>query len=174
MEYNFDRAIRLETDPEFKGLYRWALQETVDGQKVGRDQIPWAYSHSFFATELTLHEGYVAKEEFEAKGHWIRAKLTPSGGRYRAPVYSMFGTDRDIELIQLFIHPAQDDAINVANEVSASGWPSYTDTDPLSGGTQPDLLQFNLSVSPEEFDRIAHRLAAGHIDMATFRFHADG
>lgn len=175
MKYNLDRQIRLETSPKHKGLYSWALQETdSEGSPIGRDQIPWTFSHSFIATELTVHESSAAGAELEKARTWILAKLKPQGNRYRRPTYSMFGTDRTIDSIQLFIQPIDDDAEQPHNAVRASGFVSYTSDDPLWGGTEVDHLQFDLSLKREEFDHIANRIAAQQVDTAVFRFHAEG
>lgn len=175
MKYNLDRVIRFEAEPKYKSLYPWALQEVGEGGKTGPDQIPWTLSHSFVATELTLLESSAAKSEYATKTTWIRAKLTPGMERRgQRPAYSMFGTDRTVEQIQLFIHRIESEDERPANAVWATGFPSYTDEDPLWGETAPDLLQFDLSLVPEEFDRIAERVAANQVDSATFRCNAHG
>lgn len=175
MKYNLDRVIRFEAEPKYKNLYPWALQEPGEDGEAGQDQIPWTFAHSFVATELTLLESSAAKSKYATSTTWIRAKLTPGKERRgQRPTYSMFGTDRTVEQIQLFIHRIEDGAEPVSNTAWASGFPSYTDDDPLWGDTAPDMLQFDLSLVQDEFDRIARKVAANQIDAASFRCNAHG
>lgn len=177
MKYNLERPIRFEDQPKYKSLYTWALQEVgEDGQQIGSDQIPWGMSLSFSATELTLHEGHAAQSKYDKTRTWLRAKLTPAKGRrWRRPSYSMFGTDREIGTIQLFIHRLEDeDGETPESTVRVAGWPSYTDDDPLWGGIHDDLIQFDLCLPATEFDRIASRVAHEQVDNAEFTCHATG
>lgn len=177
MKYNLDRSIRLDAAPKYKNLYTWALQEVgEDGEQIGRDQIPWGMSLSFAATELTLHEGHAAQNEFENSRTWLRAKLIPAKGRrWSRPSYSMFGTEREIGTIQLFVHRLEDeDGKTPESTIRVSGFPSYTSDDPLWGGTEDDLIQFDLGLPAVDFDRIAARIAHEQVDSASFTCRASG
>jgi hypothetical protein len=177
MKYNLERSIRLDSDPKLKGLYTWALQEVgEDGEQIGRDQIPWGMSISFAATELTLHEGHAAQAKYDTSRTWVRAKLTPAKGRHwRRPTFSMFGTEREIGSIQLFVHRLEnEEGKKPESTVRVAGWPSFTDTDPLWGGDNDDFIQFDLGLPADEFDRIASRVALGQVDSADFTCHASG
>lgn len=55
MDYNLENKILLSEDSEYKNLYSWSLQEfNKEGEKIGKDQIPWCWSLYFTASELRL------------------------------------------------------------------------------------------------------------------------
>lgn len=177
MKYDLKRSIRLENETEYKNLYRWALQEIGDdGKQIGRDQIPWGMSLSFAATELTLHEGHAVKSKYENSPTWLRAKLIPGKGRrWKRPTFSMFGTEREITTIQLFVHRLEDEkGARPESTVRVTGWPRYADPDPLWAGDDDDFIQFDLGLPAVDFDRIAGRVANEQIDSASFTCHASG
>ncbi|MBX7500648.1 hypothetical protein K3181_04260 [Qipengyuania sp. YG27] len=176
MDYNLERKLRFNAKTE-TGLYPWAIREVSEDGKEGRDKIPWTFSHSFVATELSLHERSAVESKFDDGGSWIRAALEPeSVRRYGKPKYSMFGTSRPIEDIFLVIRPIADNAeADVgARAASASAWPSRTDTDPMWGQEFSDMIQFDLAVPKAEFDLISQRIAADQIGAARFDCHARG
>jgi hypothetical protein len=48
MEYHLDYGLRIQTEPQYKSLYSWAINEVeADGSTIDRDQIPWAWTLSF-------------------------------------------------------------------------------------------------------------------------------
>ena len=55
MKNHLDGEIRLERDTENSSLYPWCLQEfNEDGEKIGRDLIPYTGKLHFFASDLTV------------------------------------------------------------------------------------------------------------------------
>ncbi|RWD01425.1 MAG: hypothetical protein EOS58_25450 [Mesorhizobium sp.] len=175
MEYNIDRRVIFDQDSEFKSLYEWSLQEVdADGKKVGRDQIPWVFTLSFTAIELTLGDTLAIKPDFQEgsedkkmamhEKQFIFAKLQPTDrGRFpRATTYSMFGTDRAISNFQLHIMPLAEG--EKQERCIAWGVVSYTAEIDFLDETVGDSMGFYLIVRPETFARYAEKVAARAVD----------
>lgn len=180
MEYHTNRRIVLSTESEFKALYSWSLQELdVEGNKIGRDQIPWEWTLYFTATELALNDtltiaDYRCEDDsqsgFRERQH-IRAKLAPGdpweGGRSRDPAYSMFGTDRTISVFELFIERLSGE--EERERCTAWGSVSYTFENDFRDETTDDTVVFHLHVRPETFDRYIAKIGASEVDEAVLR-----
>ncbi|ETA72690.1 MULTISPECIES: hypothetical protein [Mesorhizobium] len=175
MEYNIDRRVVLNQDSEFKNLYEWSLQELdADGKKVGRDQIPWALTLSFTASELTLGDTLAIKPDYQddsddakmavQEKQVIFAKLHPTDrGRFaRATSYSMFGADRVISNFQLHIMPLTHG--DEQERCIAWGVVSYTAEIDFLEETVGDSMGFYLIVRPETFARYAEKVASSAVD----------
>ena len=55
MDHHLDYGLRLNTEPEYKTLYAWAINEVeTDGSLIGQDQIPWPWTLFFSATSCEL------------------------------------------------------------------------------------------------------------------------
>lgn len=182
MEYHLDRRIVLSQDSEFKNLYSWFLQESdEDGHKLHPDQIPWAWSLYFTATELTLQDSLSVRDEYRRQdsettfvtktAQAILAKLQPGHARDRAmytrPSYSMFGTDRYVTDFQLAIYPT-DEADGQAM-CRAWGNVSYTTEVDFRDETIADSLGFQLYVPTATFAEYARKVESGAVDEAILR-----
>lgn len=174
MDYDLDRRIRLVTEPEFKNLYSWAIVETdKNGEKIGRDQIPWEWKISFIATELVLSDQLTINEEGDpseilrtreenTRRRLIRAKLRPGDPRndvdWRRPTFSMFGTDRVIKDFGLDILPLESE--DEKEICTAWGTPTYHYKD----HGQDDRLIFYLQLKPSTFATYVKRISDGTAD----------
>lgn len=48
MEFHLDYGLQLQTEPEHKSLYKWAINEIdAQGRQIGHDQIPWEWTLHF-------------------------------------------------------------------------------------------------------------------------------
>ena len=64
MNSHLERGLRINTKPEYKSLYSWAINEIdAEGQQIGRDQIPWPWTLSFTATSCVLGDSIEIKSE---------------------------------------------------------------------------------------------------------------
>lgn len=179
MEFHLDRRVVLSTESEFKSLYKWSLQELdADGKKVGRDQIPWAWSLDFAATELALQDDFNIERDYDSddiekkairEQRSITAKLSPSGRHLavRDTVYSMFGANRTITDFFLAIYPIAGE--EEQERCTAWGSVSYTAEVDFVYDTEPDIVGFYLRVRPETFARYAAMIAASEVDEAVFK-----
>lgn len=181
MEYHLEYGLRLHTTPEHKNLYSWAINE-VDGlgQSVGRDQIPWGWTLYFTATSCTLIENLEISTPFEGDlkapprvtaPQVIRLTLRPGGPQdegdyFRATTFSMFGTDRTIQSLQLEVHEITDPT--VVESCEAWGGVSYTSEIDFRYETVADCIVFYLYVQPDRFARYVARIAEGAIDEIVF------
>ncbi|MFK0691577.1 hypothetical protein ACFX5Q_25740 [Mesorhizobium sp. IMUNJ 23033] len=173
METHIDRRVILCQESEFKSLYEWSLQElNADGKQVGRDQIPWIWTLSFTASELTLRDTIAIKPSYPddpeesqmTAKQVIFAKLHPigRGGIDWTTSYSMFGTDRTIANFQLQIIPLTDE--DEQERCIAWGVVSYTAETDFHEETTGDSMGFYLIVRPETFTRYAEKIAASAVD----------
>lgn len=182
MENHIDRRVVLSQDSEFKGLYKWSLQEQdADGKKIGRDQIPWDWGLYFTASELALNDTLAIKPDYLGDAEdekmavrekrFIRAKLYPGDPgdrhRYRQTSYSMFGTDRTVSAFELFIEQLEDG--DKQERCKVWGCVSYTTEIDFRDETTDDTIIFYLYVRPETFARYAERIAASEVDEAVLR-----
>jgi hypothetical protein len=181
LEHHIDRRVILSTESEFKSLYPWSLQELdAEGEKIGRDQIPWEWTLYFTATELALSDTLKIEPDYRSdvdskitvrERQNIRTKLTPGdpweGGRSRDPAYSMFGTDRTISSFELFIERLESEDEN--ERCTAWGSVSYTFDNDFRDETSDDTVVFHLYVRPETFARYAAKISAGEVDEAVLR-----
>lgn len=180
MEYHIDRRIVLNQDSEFTNLYEWSLQELdAEGNKVGRDQIPWDWTLYFTATELALIDTLAIEPDFQkppddetrvvrAKRS-IRAKLSPGDpwerGRHNDTAYSMFGTDRTVSSFDLFIETVDE----VDPKCTVWGGVSYTTDIDFRDETIEDSIIFYLYVRPDVFAEYAEKISVSAIDEAVLR-----
>lgn len=187
MEHHTDRRVILSTDSEYKSLYSWSLQELdAEGQKIGLDQIPWAWTLYFTATELALSDTLTIEPDYRGEDGTqsnvrdrqnIRAKLAPGDpwdrSRSRYPTFSMLGTDRTISNFQLFIERLEGDEDKERSTVWGSV--SYTFDLDFQDETSGDEIIFQLYVRPETFARYAAKVSAGEVDEAVLQIsHVDG
>lgn len=187
MEHHVDRRVVLSQGSEFKNLYAWSLQEfDADGNKIGRDQIPWGWTLYFVATELTLSDTLSIKPDYRTddedkteinERQFIRAKLLPRdrwdrGGFYNT-AYSMFGTGRTISAFELYIEQLEGEGQQ--ERCTAWGCVSYTSEVDFFDETTDDTIIFYLYVNAETFSRYAAKIAASEVNEATLRVsHVDG
>ena len=55
MEFHLEHQLRLHTEPKFKNLYKWAINEIdAEGKQIGRDQIPWEWNLWFGAMDFLI------------------------------------------------------------------------------------------------------------------------
>lgn len=180
MDFHIDRRVVLYQDSKFKNLYKWSLQELDSkGNEIGPDQIPWAWSLYFTATELTFSDEVEIKEKKSGDNgkraireeQSILAKLHPGDPREhcRDPntSYSMFGTNREISNFTLQIIPLEGE--DQQEECAAWGCVSYTSEIDFRNETTDDTVCFFLYVRPETFTRFARKIAASEVDKAFLR-----
>ena len=187
MEQHIDRRVILSTESEYKNLYSWSLHELdAEGQKIDRDQIPWAWTLYFTATELALSDTLKIEPDYRSDGDSLSAvrerqniwaKLTPGDPwdrhSFRSTAYSMFGTDRTISSFELFIERLEGD--EEQERCMAWGSVSYTFDNDFRDETTDDSIVFHLYVRPETFARYAAKVSASEVDEAVLRVgHVDG
>ena len=173
MDFHLDYGLRLCTDPEYKSLYNWAINEVgADGISIGRDQIPWPWTLLFSVTSCSLTDQFEIDERLESVGssQTIRMTLRPTSWRndsYTGDViYSMLGTDRVIRDFTLQVLPLVD--ATKAEQCSAWGSVAYTSEIDFRSETTEDCLLFYLHVKPETFGRYVALVDQGAIKTALF------
>jgi hypothetical protein len=140
VDFHLERGLRLQTKPEHKSLYEWAINEIdARGQQIGRDQIPWGWTSYFTATSCLLCDSIDIDIESQfqeekttpprkiVQRRVIRLRLRPGSPRddgENETTFSMFGTGRAIKNFELEIHPITDPAEQ--ERCSAWGSVSYT------------------------------------------------
>ena len=179
MDFHLERSLRLNTKPEHKNLYRWAINEIdVQGRQIGPDQIPWVWSLHFTATSCVLGdsikiESKQPKEEATpappeiTQRPVIYIQLRPcrpweDGDYFDSTSFSMFGTDRTIKSFQLEIHQITDPT----EQESCTAWgsTSYTAEVDFRAETTDDCIVFYLFVQSETFARYVAKISHGLVD----------
>jgi hypothetical protein len=183
VDYHLERGLRLHTQPEYKSLYDWAINEIdAQGQQIGHDLIPWNWSLYFTATSCVLGDGIDIRLQFQsgeatpepkiAQPQAIRVQLRPGSAGddrdyFRRTTFSMFGTDRAINSFEMYIHPIADPADQ--ETCTAWGAVSYTYENDFKSHTTEDCIVFSLFVKPETFARYATKLSHGWVDEIVLR-----
>lgn len=178
MDYHLENKIVLSEESEYKSLYSWSLQELdKSGQKIGLDQIPWAWSLYFTASEFLSSYSLVVKDEPTKEKEHISAKLHPGicrDGKWKRDVsYSMFGTARRIKSFELCISKIEENKDNKDNKDSKKchiwGSPSYTTEIDFRNETTEDIVIINLYVSDQQFYKLVDLIKLGRIDILEIR-----
>jgi hypothetical protein len=174
VDFHLERGLRLHTEPEYKSLYRWGINEIdAEGRKIGIDQIPWRWTLRFTATSCVLGDNIEVKSQLQKQEatpappkieqrQVIRVQLRPGsaqddGNYHRQTTYSMFGTDRTIKDFRLDIHPIADPAEQEG--LTAWGCVSYTTEIDFRNEKTEDCIVFYLYVKPETFAYYASKIA---------------
>ncbi|TAJ82889.1 hypothetical protein [Reyranella sp.] len=203
MDFHLERGLRLHTEPQYKNLYKWAINEVnAEGRPIGGDQIPWRWSLDFTATSCVLRDSFQIRqplgfsfttsnsdgttsqqetggqEDRSERSQVIRLELRPGSprdtdGYDRQTKFSMFGTDRTIQKFELCITSL---ASNDEQErCTVWGCPSYTTEIDFRDETTDDCIVFSLSVKPEAFTRYIEKIDRGLVDDVHFSVgHVDG
>ncbi len=183
MEFHLGRKLRLLTEPKYKTLYEWALQEIDDGgESVGSDQIPWNWSLYFTATEVVLSDEVSIRGDREygellprELGHRRAIRTTLRTDRPvdhdnflgKTTTYRMFGTDRIISDFQLEIVPLE--AEDETESCRAGGFVSFTAEVDFTTTTSDDCVFFIMMVKPSTFDSCVQRIVSGTADKIILR-----
>jgi hypothetical protein len=183
VDYHLERGLRLHTQPEYKSLYDWAINEIdAQDQQTGHDLIPWNWSLYFTATSCVLGDGIDIRLPFRsseatpepkiAQSQAIRVQLRPGSegddrDYFRRTTSSMFGTDRAINSFEMYIHPIADPA----DQESCAAWGtvSYTYENDFKNRTTEDCIVFYLFVKPETYARYATNLSHGLVNEMVLR-----
>jgi hypothetical protein len=166
MEYHLDRRVVLSSEREHKSLYSWSIKEfDKSGRQIGRDQIPWDWSLSFNVIELnpscrlkistegdSEHFSRTSKVEIS---QYLYGKLLPSKEMREAGLYSLFGTQRKLEQLGLFISKMAD---GEQERCHLLGSLSYTSEWDFEQSTEPDYVQVHVYLSSDKYDHVLNFL----------------
>lgn len=181
MDYELNRKILFSEEIEYKSLYSWCLQELdANGDKIGLDQIPWAWTNRFIATSLRY--GIQLNGQLENLSR--TSPLTETKGKTKAKnqlkisetesinasissednetIFSMFGTERTIKDINLSIYK------DIDERCSVWGCPSYVTEIDFRDIEQPDTIQFNLFINPDKFNKIVELIKSNNVNKMLF------
>jgi hypothetical protein len=182
MDYHLDYGLRLHTEPKYKNLYSWAINEVEpDGSPIDRDEIPWRWTLNFSATSCVLTNRLEIDVPFSLKRETepapqieadqvIRMTLRPGmlrEGEFIDDVrFSMFGTKRAVQDFTLEVRPLKEAA--EAEHCLAWGCVSYTTEIDFRNETADDCLWFYFHVKPETFAHYVTLIQRGAIDTILF------
>lgn len=182
MDYHLDYRLRLHTEPKYKSLYSWAINEVeADGCPIDGDQIPWAWTLFFSATSCVLTSRLEIAAQLSLTGESeepsrvetdqiIRMTLRP-GMRMKGEcvddvTFSMFGTKRAIRDFTLEVRPL--DGSTKMECCNAWGSVSYTSEVDFQNETVDDCIWFYLYVKQETFARYVTLINQRAIDTVLF------
>lgn len=184
MEYHLEHRVRLKQDSEHKSLYTWSLQEiSQTGEEIGLDQVPWEWSLYFTASELRYNKELSIERESDSKdivptsegvlstesiSAVLRSGATTANGVFeREAIYSMFGTDRQIQNFSLIIRPLEGD--EPKDVCVVWGCVSYSSEIDFRTETEDDIVQVSVGTSPERFKELRELVNHVHPDMFVVR-----
>ena len=181
MDFELNRRIFFSTDIEYKSLYSWCLQELdANGEKIGRDQIPWAWRNRFIATGLRYGVHINGQLENSSRISPIASPKVKTNTNNKLKIsetesinltlasegnettFSMFGTERIIKDINLSIHRDVDERCIVW------GCPSYVTEIDFCDTEEPDTIQFNLFIHPDKFNKIVELIKSNNLSKMLF------
>lgn len=124
MDYHLDYGLQLHTEPKYKSLYSWAINELeANGCPIDRDQIPWVWTLLFSATSCVLTNRLEIAAQFSLTGEseepprietdqiirmTLRLGMRTNGEFVNDVTFSMFGTKRAIRNFTLEVRPLDD------------------------------------------------------------------
>lgn len=176
MENEFEYALRVEKENKYASLYKWYIDEVTQGGKVVKrptsKYIPWK-GHAEFAVNDIRHISNKSFSQQRATGfqeaggyEQITGSLVPitiSGSRDDRPVYSMFGTQREIEDFTFHIYP-----VKLEKEgYELAGMPQYTVELDFSHETEPDAIQLDIYLETQKFLEIVKLLEEDSLTSMT-------
>jgi hypothetical protein len=190
MEYHLNREIRYSEDSEYSSLYKWYLQEyTPESQKIGHPLIPWGWSVFFQADDLRYRKHIRLEKEHGiftdevnsdkrednkkviTEEEVIYADLVP--GRYMGklipdePIFSMLGTDRQIEKFSLRLRPIDENS--GMEDCLIWGCVSYTAEIDFRNELQDDLVEIQVSLKASRFQKLVDAISSGAVDSLSLR-----
>jgi len=181
MKYHLERGVRLSIESEYENLYKWSLQEhNENGKQIGENQIPWAWSLHFTASELrhirsieygklydSDEEGKKGISEQETITGILHSGLCNDGKQLEDYVhYSLFGTNRIIKQFGLRIYKLDDASDDEEDKEDCwlSGFASYTTEMDFRDETTEDFVEIILRLSPERFDKLSELITLKRVD----------
>jgi len=173
MEYkDLDYKLKLSEESEFKNLYEWKINEIDNGEVKGRDFSPSEESLFFVASELnylnSLEYGdrYAFGDDYEDdpeklqfnKEERIHGILNVRNlKKYRQTTFKIFGKDKEIEDMHLFIYPSEKESVHVT---AVMGFETEIDFETL---VTDDSLHIEIYVKEDEFKILSERVISKNI-----------
>jgi hypothetical protein len=185
VDFHIDRKLRLHTEPKYKNLYSWAINEIdAEGRQIGdHDWIPWRWTFVFTGISCELTDSINIRSKLQSEDETspapieiterqaIRVQLRPDdprndGAYLRQPTFSMLGTARAVKNFELEIYPGV--GPNDQESCTAWGTVSYTSEVDFRDETEEDYIVFYLSVKAETFSRYAAKITSGSVSDIVF------
>lgn len=170
MEYNLDYNVKVSTNPEQNLLHKWSIQEyeKKDNEKIGSEMFPYEGSIHFLVENIkheyrlklfeeskksnTLNdENIVTSKLIETE--FLVGDLVPDYSRTSTGSISMFGTNRYIKNIKVWICVLQDGENPSSSSQGIVSY-SYNGDIDFDAGSEKDFLGFTLNIDRKYFDRL--------------------
>lgn len=179
MKTLLDYQIHLNSDPDNKTLYPWALYEADEsGSTQGSEYVPFGWDSYFEGTSVEVRDSAsklkAPSDEndtslYPTLDNSITVKLRPSSSgsghrRETTPQYSLMGTRRTLEEMTLEILPTSDSRME--GKCSVWGMVAYEDDE---FPAQQDCLKFKLWVRPSDYARYEAKLTRKWANGISFR-----
>lgn len=178
MNYLFERKVKINTEPEYKSLYSWCLNEFDENDKVvGRDLVPFAWRFWFTGTSLQVTTNLEVERDFETEKSKASTKKTIGGKFYSGICYdgknladevafSIFGTARTIKEFNVSISEAKSDKEEVC-------WftviPSYeSEGAEFQTEIENDYAGFDIYVHSEKFNQLVELVENRSLNSVSF------
>jgi hypothetical protein len=183
MDYLLDGRIKINSEPEYKSLYSWCLNEVDDNGIIhGDDQIPWEWNFYFIGSLLQVEKNISFGDIYDDKINKLEGKFVSQGKRIIGQLHSgyctdgnnledttifrMFCSNRIIELFCLEIRPVENEK---DENCQMRGFPSYSCEVDFRDKLEPDYIEILFHVSQKRFEEIANHIEKKSADHVRVR-----
>jgi hypothetical protein len=181
MDYELERKVLFNSEPEHKLLYGWCLNEIDEnGNKIEPDLIPWSSSLYFTASSLRVVRNTSIQIKSEDNSTFVSesSQRTEIRGIFQSGYqternkiqdnvrFSFMGTEREIQDFSLSIWASKEAHQDSCSVVAI---PSYESEIGFRKRTEKDYLGFEISLNKKYFEELVCAIEAGSADNATMR-----
>jgi len=178
MDFLLERKVKINTEPEYKNLYSWCLNEFDDNDKViGYDLIPFAWRFWFTGTSLQVTTKLEIERDFKTDKN--KASTTKTiGGKFYSGIcfdgknlideveFSIFGTARTIKEFRVSISEAKSDKEEVC---LFTAFPSYeSEGAEFQKEIENDYVGFDVYIHSEKFNELVKLVESGSLNSISF------
>jgi hypothetical protein len=178
MDYLLERKVKINTEPEYKSLYSWCLNEFDDNDKlIGSDLVPFAWRFWFTGTSLQVITKLEVERDFETDKTKTSTTKTIRGKFYSGicfdgknitdeVVFSIFGTARTVKEFSVSISEAKSDKEEVCWFTAI---PSYeSEGAEFQKEIENDYVGFDIYVHSEKFNELVKLVESCSLNSVSF------
>ena len=183
MDYLLDGRIKINSEPKYKSLYSWCLNEVDDNGNIhGDDEIPWNWDFYFIGSLLQVVRNISFGDVYDDDGEKLEGKSVSQSKRIIGQLHSgdcsdgrnledttifrMFGSKRKIEFFNLEIRHVENEK---DENCRIDGIPSYSFELDFRHAVEPDYIGVVFYVAKTRFDEIANLIEKKSVDHVRVR-----
>ena len=178
MDYLLERKVKINTEPEYKSLYSWCLNEFDDNDKlIGHDLIPFAWRFWFTGTSLQVTTKLEVERDSEADKSKASTTKTIRGKFYSGICFdgknladevgfSIIGTSRTIKEFSVSINEIKSDKEEICWFTAI---PSYvSEGAEFQKEIEKDYAGFDIHIHAEKFNELVKLVETRSLNSVSF------